>query len=185
MNDALLHYIAPAILAGLFGIASALIAARISGASERRRSERDAKLQLEAWGRDFASRYAELQATNRPHAEAIRQQFAKAYLSIKAEDPKASDRYFIPAGAKLTVGRGENCDIALNDHLLSTVSAMIEMIGGKLFITDLNSTNGTSVNGKVIEAGRQHPLSDGDTVQLGAKTATVHILPNPVCFGQH
>jgi pSer/pThr/pTyr-binding forkhead associated (FHA) protein len=161
----------------MFGIASALITARISGAVERRRAEREAKSQLDAWGREFSARYAELQATNRPHAEAIRQQFAKAYIRVEASDPKMADRYFIPAGAKLTIGRSEESDIVINDDALSRRSAILEMTGNKLFITDLASRNGTMVNGQRLISGQRHLLAEGDRVHWGKKTVTVHMLP--------
>jgi hypothetical protein len=100
VDEAFIRYAMPALVAGIFGIASALITARISGAAERRRAECEAKAKLDAWDREFSTRYAELQATNRSHAEALRQQFAKAYIRVEELDPKMADRYFIPAYAR-------------------------------------------------------------------------------------
>jgi hypothetical protein len=94
MDEAFIRYAVPALVAGMFGIASALITARIAGAAERRRAGRETKSQLDTWIREFSSRYAELQATNRPHAEALRQQFAKAYIRIEASEGEWSAAHF-------------------------------------------------------------------------------------------
>lgn len=45
--------------------------------------------------------------------------------------------------------------------------AVISFEGGMLHIEDLNSTNGTYVNRKRIEAGCKTPLKIGDIVQIG------------------
>lgn len=36
-----------------------------------------------------------------------------------------------------------------------------------LYLTDLESTNGTWVNGAYLEPGRRHPLATGDQIELG------------------
>jgi hypothetical protein len=177
MDTAFIQYLAPALIAGVFGIASALITARISGAAERRRAEREANFRMDSWLRDFSSRYAELQATNRSHAEAVSQQFAKAYIRVETPGSKMADRYFIPAGAKLTIGASLTADIPIKDSSLSHRSAMLEMVGNRLFITDLHSRSGTNVNGKRITPGERHPLLEGDRIQWHQNSATVHILP--------
>src|SRR5438045_6720053 len=51
------------------------------------------------------TRYAELRATNRSHAETYSQHFSKAYIRVEASDPKMSPKHFIPAGPKITTGQ--------------------------------------------------------------------------------
>ena len=38
--------------------------------------------------------------------------------------------------------------------------------GGDYFLTDLNSTNGTKVNGKLLAANEEILLKEGDEVQI-------------------
>jgi FHA domain len=175
MEDAYIHYLAPALVAGVFGVVSALVTSRLSGAAERRKNERDAKARQEDLQREFSERYAELQATNRAHAESIRQQFARAYLRVETPDPKMADRFYIAPGAKLVIGRTQEADIIINDVNISRRSAMVEMSGEKLFITDLASTNGTFVNNTLLTRG-QHLLADGDKISWGNTVVSVHML---------
>jgi len=63
-----------------------------------------------------------------------------------------------------TVLGRKHADVKLSDPTVSGKHAMIECVGGKLFVTDNQSTNGTSVNGEVIESVRVHNL---DEIQLG------------------
>ncbi len=66
---------------------------------------------------------------------------------------------------RMLIGRGEECDIALNDTSVSRVHADIERIDdGQYRITDQNSSNGVRING--IEAP-SITLDIGDVVELG------------------
>jgi ABC-type multidrug transport system ATPase subunit len=65
----------------------------------------------------------------------------------------------------LTVGRGDECEIHLDGLLISNHHARISQTGNGLLIEDLNSTNGTYVNGQRI-TGRQM-LATEHVVQIG------------------
>ncbi len=68
-------------------------------------------------------------------------------------------------GRYFTLGRGSDCDIKLNDGSVSTRHAYIAGGVGELVLTDLQSTNGTTVNGqRVGEAVLRH----GDVIRVGA-----------------
>ncbi len=49
-----------------------------------------------------------------------------------------------------------------------------------LYLIDQNSTNGTWVNGQRLLPGRDFPLADGDTIELGALRLTLRIAHSPV-----
>jgi predicted component of type VI protein secretion system len=83
-------------------------------------------------------------------------------LIFVEQKPMEGREQAIEAGA--TIGR-EGCDVNLMDPEVSRNHAAIRDQGGSLAIEDLNSTNGTFVNGKRIEAVTV--LRDGDTVRLG------------------
>jgi pSer/pThr/pTyr-binding forkhead associated (FHA) protein len=148
----------------------------LSGAAERRRLERELKLRIETWQREFATRYAEASATNRALAEAIQQQFAGAFLYIRDPDREVSDRRFIPTGAKLTIGRGPGCDLVLPDpqRSMSKSHAVIEMVAGEIWVTDLHATNGTFVDGKLVTSRTR--VRDGSTLTFGKVEALLKVL---------
>lgn len=62
------------------------------------------------------------------------------------------------------VGRGESCDISLPLASLSGEHMKIEYKLGTFIATDLQSTNGVMVNGRMI---RRSALKSGDIIQLG------------------
>lgn len=63
-----------------------------------------------------------------------------------------------------SLGRRDTCDIVINDTSVSRRHAQIERIGGRYWLTDLNSTNGTFVNGLPIEKAE---LTSGDVITVG------------------
>jgi len=64
----------------------------------------------------------------------------------------------------VTIGRGDDCTLCLSDDLVSVIHAMVEPINNGCRVRDLESTNGTAVNGKpTIE----YPLMIGDTITVG------------------
>ncbi len=66
----------------------------------------------------------------------------------------------------ITLGRQPDCDIQLDEGGVSRQHARITLrVGDALHIHDLESTNGTFVNGRRVE---RHRLRDGDKLQLGS-----------------
>jgi pSer/pThr/pTyr-binding forkhead associated (FHA) protein len=66
----------------------------------------------------------------------------------------------------LTIGRGPENDVTLEDDYVTGAHARLDLQGADLFVTDLGSTNGTWVNGERI--GRTKRLAAGDAVRIGA-----------------
>jgi len=71
----------------------------------------------------------------------------------------------LPEDRALTIGRDANNDIQLEDRKLSRIHSQIEVMGGRCQIADLNSTNGTMVNGRRITA--ETWLQVNDEIELG------------------
>jgi hypothetical protein len=74
------------------------------------------------------------------------------------------DPYEIDSAA-VTVGRGNANDIALDDEFASTQHARVESRPDGVWLEDIGSTNGTAVNGVLIEKPRK--LSPGDVIRVG------------------
>jgi pSer/pThr/pTyr-binding forkhead associated (FHA) protein len=65
---------------------------------------------------------------------------------------------------KTTLGRRPYNDIVIDNLAVSGEHALIQMTGNEVFLEDLNSTNGTYVNGKAI---KKQQLHNGDGVEIG------------------
>lgn len=68
-------------------------------------------------------------------------------------------------GSSLIVGRAATSDISLDDPKMSKQHFCLERVGQDIYISDLNSTNGTMVNG--IRMKMKRKLSSGDEIQAG------------------
>ena len=85
------------------------------------------------------------------------------YTLISDEGPLKGHRYPVTfTGLKL--GRSSQCDIAINDLLLSRTHCRFELRGDELWVTDLASANQTFVNGAPIDEARLNP---DDHVKVG------------------
>ncbi|MBL8337806.1 MAG: FHA domain-containing protein [Rhodoferax sp.] len=65
---------------------------------------------------------------------------------------------------RTTLGRRPYNDVVIDNLAISGEHAVFQMTGNDVFIEDLNSTNGTYVNGK---AAKKQLLANGDTVEVG------------------
>lgn len=74
-------------------------------------------------------------------------------------------RHWVLAGQRLVVGRLANCDIALNDQNASRQHAELVKRDDGWWIVDLDSTNGTFVNGNLVKERR---VTTGDRLQIGS-----------------
>src|SRR6185369_1159510 len=69
---------------------------------------------------------------------------------------------------RVTIGRAPDNDIPfVGDKAVSGHHAVVITILQDSFLEDLDSTNGTQVNGKQVA---KHPLSNADTISIGRNT---------------
>jgi len=78
-----------------------------------------------------------------------------------------SDGRVIPLadGTSLTIGRGGESEIQLQDQSVSRRHCTIDVAGGEVRVTDLESANGTFVNERAIESAHLQP---GDLLRVGS-----------------
>lgn len=67
------------------------------------------------------------------------------------------------------IGRSHVSDVRLTDPSISRDHAAISWEGDHYTIEDLQTTNGTRLNGKRVRSGE---LADGDVVQIGQTSLT-------------
>lgn len=82
-------------------------------------------------------------------------------------EPRADgDRRYPLSGTAVRIGRNRSCEIALQDDTVSDMHAVIRLArDGSVVIVDLNSLNGTQVNGVKQQ---QATLTGGEIVEVGA-----------------
>ena len=97
--------------------------------------------------------------------------FADFYLEIIGEHAPY-DRFNIDK-QKVVIGRhSEKCDIILNDPEVSSVHASLTKIGSEIVLEDLQSGNGTLLNGERIN---KRSIQNGDEFVIGSTNFTLKI----------
>ncbi len=73
--------------------------------------------------------------------------------------------------SEFTIGRSSDCDVFIDDAVVSTLHAVIEKvdhhengIDSEYYIQDQDSTNGTLVNGEAVQ---RHKLNHEDVIRVG------------------
>ena len=72
-----------------------------------------------------------------------------------------------PLKPQTRLGRAADNDIVLRDAQASRYHAMIALAGAEYVITDMNSANGTMVNG--VRIRQPWPLHNGDLITIGSE----------------
>jgi Nif-specific regulatory protein len=78
--------------------------------------------------------------------------------------PLKDSVYGLGEGEELSVGRDSSNRVRLADSVLSRRHCRIRSAGDRVVLTDLESLNGTFVNGRPV---REHTLADGDQIAVG------------------
>jgi pSer/pThr/pTyr-binding forkhead associated (FHA) protein len=79
----------------------------------------------------------------------------------------------IPIISEISIGRGKSNDITVDDKMASRQHAFIQKIKDEYYIKDLNSTNGTRINGEFIPKDKYAKLSPGDKIMVGKTTLSI------------
>lgn len=93
---------------------------------------------------------------------------------LKQSDPgRRPGTIVMPSGDRIeladdtqTIGRLPDCTVVVSDSNVSRHHSRISRSGSGFVIADLNSTNGTFVNGEKLTA--DHRLDDGDIITIGS-----------------
>ncbi len=88
----------------------------------------------------------------------------EAYVIVIA-GPNVGEMFKVGQGGD--IGRGSDVEFRLTDTEISRRHARIRRRSGEVLVEDLNSTNGTFVNGEQVEVRK---LNDGDKIQVGTTT---------------
>jgi hypothetical protein len=65
----------------------------------------------------------------------------------------------------LSIGRSKEADVRIDDRYASSIHVRVFSREGRFFVEDMNSTNGTLLNGAELQGEAE--LIDRDTIQIG------------------
>ena len=94
-------------------------------------------------------------------------------LLIAEAGPERGREITVPEG-EISLGRSSENDVCLVDPILSRHHCRVSFHGGVLAVEDLDSANGTLVNGDEVKTAELH---DGDTVTIGDTVLRVRHAP--------
>ena len=111
----------------------------------------------------FATQVLDPLALKRGSVRAPRNQHLEVLPIVKAAGNPYPDR--------VSVGRARNCDIVMRDPSVSKLHAHFRLGGPKLELVDIDSQNGTRVNGRPLPPHQPATTSAGDIILFGSVTA--------------
>jgi len=103
-----------------------------------------------------------------PEPEPVETPELDAYADVhclETQSMELGERTFIIGSSSVKLGRAAPADIVLPHKSVSREHCVIGLANDELFVTDLNSTNGTFIDGERV--GRATILPVGSVVQLG------------------
>lgn len=90
---------------------------------------------------------------------------------LAGQHPLAGYAFFLDTTgggeSAVTVGRSTECHIAVPDESVSEIHAQLTVSAAGISVTDIGSTNGTSINLQQLEVGVPQPLADEDILSVG------------------
>jgi len=99
---------------------------------------------------------------------------------IRGESPMLVMKGEMASGQKwaiekeiVVIGRGEECDVILPERPVSRLHAEIRREGNRYLLRDLDSKNGTYLNGQDIDG--PVPLQDGDEIQVALRVRLLFV----------
>jgi DNA-binding NtrC family response regulator len=112
-------------------------------------------------------------ATATASATVVAADEARSYLLVV--DSGSSSRFHLPHSGLVLIGRAAEAELRLEHPSVSRRHARIVVDAGEARITDLDSHNGTRVNGVALDGARL--LATGDVVAVGEVVLVVHAAP--------
>ena len=107
-------------------------------------------------------------ASDSPRA---RQPAAAEPLPVLVVTTPGTEPRTIEVRKPLVVGRSTQADVTFEDAFASDQHARFDTAGGRLYVQDLGSTNGTTLNGERVTERRV--LARGDMIRIGATVMEV------------
>jgi pSer/pThr/pTyr-binding forkhead associated (FHA) protein len=104
------------------------------------------------------------------------------FVQLKLTEADRPDRQIAVCGTA-TIGRAADNDIVLGSLTVSRCHAILVRDLDGLLLLDLDSANGTLVNGVAAQPDAPVRLADGDSIQFGQVVACYHTVNRPPVDG--
>jgi len=79
------------------------------------------------------------------------------------------------------LGRGKECDIVINEDLISRKHLKISMEDNALYIEEMGSSNGSWINSHKLIIGKKMAYKNGDVIHLGKASSALSITIENLC----
>lgn len=86
-------------------------------------------------------------------------------LKLASQSPQVPDLAVLADRCPVVIGRSQSSDVPVPDAMVSRRHCLVDYRDAEILIRDLESTNGTLINGQPIEG--EFRLSIGDLILLG------------------
>lgn len=93
----------------------------------------------------------------------------KAVLEMLVPDDSSLPKIHLESKKSITVGRDNGCDIVINDSEVSKKHLRITLIGTLVEIEDLDSSNGTYLDGKKLDAHKKVMLQKNERLIIASE----------------
>jgi NADPH-dependent 2,4-dienoyl-CoA reductase/sulfur reductase-like enzyme/pSer/pThr/pTyr-binding forkhead associated (FHA) protein len=127
--------------------------------------------------RSVGGRVAEAPPVAAPEPIAAAEPPAPKTLRLRAESGSLAGQTFELTPPEVMIGRDPEADISISEGTVSWRHAKLAPSGSGWSVTDLDSTNGTALNGQSLEANREYPLEPGALIRIGDVTMRVEEAP--------
>jgi two-component system, NtrC family, response regulator AtoC len=88
-------------------------------------------------------------------------------LALYLVGAERGGRFLMPSAGEMTIGRGRDCQVVVEDPLASRRHARLH-IGESLVIEDLGSANGTTLGKERLVPGERKPVAIGEPFLIGS-----------------
>lgn len=80
----------------------------------------------------------------------------------------------------IVIGRGADCNLRLSSPQVSRRHCFLRINADGVTITDLDSSNGTFIDGEKVSSGARHAIRNGATVTVGPVRFVAQLVADPV-----
>src|SRR5947209_4061017 len=100
--------------------------------------------------------------------------------TITVHQPDGTTRTGELTGDSIVVGRiARRSDLVVTDPAVSGAHVRIGVDNGALWIEDLNSSNGTAIEGRPLEPAQRYPLEVDHQVMIGGGSSLLTVTRTP------
>jgi hypothetical protein len=85
------------------------------------------------------------------------------------------ERFFALGEPVVRLGRALSNDVILEDRRVSRRHAQLRWRAGGYHLSDMGSSSGSSLNGRLVQPGQEVPLAEGDVISLAGLILKVHV----------